>query len=120
MPPCTVSVALAVSRDRSGHPVDNREVTCRATVDGLPGKALRAPFVEAVGVVKRFGGVTALAGVDLCLYRGRVHALVGENGAGKSTLALVLAGVLRPDAGRLLLGGAPVVLASRGAAIAAG
>ncbi len=92
------------------------------TGDGKPagGRALRAPFVEAVGVVKRFGGVTALAGVDLCLYRGRVHALVGENGAGKSTLALVLAGVLRPDAGRLLLGGAPVVFASRGAAIAAG
>ncbi len=77
-------------------------------------------MLDAVGISKRFGGVTALAEVDLRLHRGRVHGLVGENGAGKSTLALVLAGVLRPDAGRLLLDGAPVVLASRGAAIAAG
>jgi general nucleoside transport system ATP-binding protein len=84
------------------------------------GTAPLAPIIEAVGVSKRFGGVTALAEVDLCVHPGRVHALVGENGAGKSTLALVLAGVLRPDTGGLLLDGAPAVLASRGAAIAAG
>jgi general nucleoside transport system ATP-binding protein len=80
----------------------------------------QAPVLEAAGVRKRFGNVTALAGVDLCMHPGRVHALVGENGAGKSTLTLILAGALRPDAGTLLLRGAPVRLTNRRAAIAAG
>jgi ABC-type uncharacterized transport system ATPase subunit len=78
------------------------------------------PVLEAVGIRKRFGSVTALAGVDLCLHASRVHALVGENGAGKSTLALILAGALRSDAGTLLLRGAPARLPNRKAAIAAG
>lgn len=86
----------------------------------LPAGGAQSPVLEAIGVSKRFGSVTALAGVDLCLYPGRVHALVGENGAGKSTLTLILAGALRPDTGRILLDGAPAVLASRGAAIASG
>ncbi|HET8657940.1 MAG TPA: ATP-binding cassette domain-containing protein [Micromonosporaceae bacterium] len=80
----------------------------------------RPAVLEAVGVGRRFGAVVALDGVDLCLRPGRVHALVGENGAGKSTLALILAGALRPDRGRILLDGAVGVLANRGAAIAAG
>jgi general nucleoside transport system ATP-binding protein len=92
--------------------------------DGPPGaprpEGRTPPVLEAVGVRKRFGSVTALAGVDLCLHPGRVHALVGENGAGKSTLTLILAGALRPDAGTLLLRGTPARLANRGAAIAAG
>jgi ABC-type sugar transport system ATPase subunit len=61
--------------------------------------------VELRGVVKRFGGTTAVGGVDLEIQAGSVHALVGENGAGKSTLAKILAGVHEPDAGELLLEG---------------
>jgi ABC-type sugar transport system ATPase subunit len=57
---------------------------------------------------KRYGGVTALAGVGLALAPGEVHALLGENGAGKSTVVKVLAGVVTPDAGQLELAGAPV------------
>src|SRR5215217_6292832 len=53
------------------------------------------------GVHKRFPGVHALKGVDLDVRAGEVHAVVGENGAGKSTLMQVLAGVYRPDAGRI-------------------
>ncbi|HZE98847.1 MAG TPA: sugar ABC transporter ATP-binding protein [Planctomycetota bacterium] len=53
------------------------------------------------GIHKRFPGVHALKGVDLEVRRGEIHALVGENGAGKSTLMQILAGVHRPDAGRI-------------------
>jgi simple sugar transport system ATP-binding protein len=70
------------------------------------------PLLEARGIVKRFGHVTALRGADLTLYRGEVMALVGDNGAGKSTLVKVLAGVHHADAGEILLDGAPVMIAS--------
>jgi ABC-type sugar transport system ATPase subunit len=63
------------------------------------------PIVEARGVVKRFPGVVALAGVDLALRPGAIHALVGENGAGKSTLIKILSGFYGPDEGDVLVGG---------------
>ncbi|WP_375399454.1 sugar ABC transporter ATP-binding protein [uncultured Amnibacterium sp.] len=66
------------------------------------------PLLSVRGIEKRFGGVHALAGVDLDIAAGRVTALVGENGAGKSTLMRILAGAERPDAGSLLLGGEPI------------
>jgi ribose transport system ATP-binding protein len=55
------------------------------------------------GIRKSFGPTQALAGVDLELAAGEVHALVGENGAGKSTLMKVLSGAEQPDAGRMTL-----------------
>jgi rhamnose transport system ATP-binding protein len=64
-----------------------------------------APVLEARGIDKRFGGVAALRGVDLDLYRGEVNALVGENGAGKSTMVKVLAGIHQPDAGTVRIDG---------------
>ena len=62
-------------------------------------------MLEAQGIRKAYGGVVALAGVDLTVLPGSVHALLGENGAGKSTLVKVLVGAVTPDAGVLRLGG---------------
>jgi len=70
------------------------------------------PIVELSGIAKHFGGVQALRGVDFRLFPGEVHALVGENGAGKSTLVKILAGIHRPDAGGVKVGGEVVELRS--------
>jgi len=67
-----------------------------------------APLIEIRGVWKRFGGIQALRDVSLLIGGGVVHGLVGENGAGKSTLGKLIAGVHRPDAGELLVGGRAV------------
>ncbi|MCY3017836.1 MAG: sugar ABC transporter ATP-binding protein [Planctomycetota bacterium] len=65
------------------------------------------PRLEMRGIKKSFGPTVALAGVDLVVAPGEVHALVGENGAGKSTLMKVLSGALTADAGQMWLDGKP-------------
>jgi simple sugar transport system ATP-binding protein len=70
------------------------------------------PILRMQGIHKTFPGVAALADVDFRLYRGEVHAVMGENGAGKSTLIKVLTGVHQADAGQILLDGAPVQFSS--------
>jgi branched-chain amino acid transport system ATP-binding protein len=63
------------------------------------------PVLSARGLVRDFRGFRAVAGVDLDVAEGSVHALVGPNGAGKTTLFNLLTGFLRPTAGRILLAG---------------
>ncbi len=79
-----------------------------------------APLLQMRGIVKSFSRVEVLHGVDLTLYAGEVHALLGENGAGKSTLMKVLSGDYAPDAGEIALDGAAIQVASPREAEAAG
>jgi ABC-type sugar transport system ATPase subunit len=71
-------------------------------------------------ISKRFVGVQALDGVTLEVAEGSCHALCGENGAGKSTLGKILAGIHRPDTGRVLVHGHEVHFDSPRDALAAG
>jgi fructose transport system ATP-binding protein len=68
----------------------------------------RVPVLEARSLVKTFGRVVGLDGVDLQLYPGEVLAIIGDNGAGKSTLIKCITGAHPADAGELLLDGEPV------------
>jgi ribose transport system ATP-binding protein len=73
-------------------------------------------LLELTAIEKRFGATRALAGIDLRVAAGEVHALIGENGAGKTTLMNILSGLTRPDAGEMRLAGQPY--APRGPAVA--
>ena len=64
--------------------------------------------LSAVGLTKRFPGVTALDRIDFHARNGEVHALMGENGAGKSTLIKVLTGVYAHDDGDMFVDGKPI------------
>ena len=63
------------------------------------------PILAMKGITKVFPGVKALSGVDFRLFKGEVHAIMGQNGAGKSTLVKVLTGVHPQDSGEILLEG---------------
>jgi fructose transport system ATP-binding protein len=72
----------------------------------------KAPVLEARGIAKTFGRVTALSDATFAAYAGEVSAIVGDNGAGKSTFIKILSGALVQDGGELLLDGKPVQLTS--------
>lgn len=78
------------------------------------------PLFRLEGLTKSFGLVRANNNISLDIHGGRIKALLGENGAGKSTLMSILAGRLRPDAGRILAQGQEVRFASPRDAIEAG
>ncbi|MEM8532190.1 MAG: sugar ABC transporter ATP-binding protein [Chloroflexota bacterium] len=63
------------------------------------------PLLSLRDITKSFGGVHALQHVQLDIYAGEVHAILGENGAGKSTLIKIITGVHQPDSGEILLNG---------------
>jgi fructose transport system ATP-binding protein len=83
-------------------------------------EVMTQPVLEARGLVKTFGHVVGLAGVDLDLHPGEVLAIIGDNGAGKSTLIKCLSGAMRPDAGEIRLESRPVSFSSTQEARAAG
>lgn len=65
-------------------------------------------FIEIKGVSKRFPGVVALDNIDLDIYEGEIHVLLGENGAGKSTLIKILTGAYQKDEGKIVINGKEV------------
>lgn len=78
------------------------------------------PVLEMRGITKRFHGFTALQNVNLTIYPGEVHALMGENGAGKSTLMKILAGAYIADEGEIYINGKPVQITDPASARQAG
>src|SRR4030088_1570720 len=62
-------------------------------------------ILEGRGLTKRFGGLVAVNGVDIAVERGEILGLIGPNGAGKSTLFRLIAGIMRPSAGRVRFDG---------------
>ena len=75
---------------------------------GATAPADGAVTVEGTGLLRRFGGIVAVSGLDLALRRGRIVGLIGPNGAGKTTAFNLMTGFLRPDAGSVRLNGAPL------------
>lgn len=80
----------------------------------------KIPYIKMNNITKRFGKVIANNNINLEVYGGEVHALLGENGAGKSTLMNMLSGVYTPDSGSILVHGKEVKFASPKDAIDSG
>ena len=73
---------------------------------------MKEPVIEMRNITKRFGDVIANENVNLSLYPGEIHALLGENGAGKSTLMNVLTGIYKPNSGDIFFHGKKVSIKS--------
>lgn len=73
---------------------------------------MKEPILEMRGITKTFGSVAANKDIDLTLYPGEIHALLGENGAGKSTLMNILNGIYKPNGGEILYKGKEISIRS--------
>lgn len=82
------------------------------SIDENTGNGTGQPLLQARGLSKTYGHVEALRSVDIDLYAGQIHAIVGDNGVGKSTLLRMLAGAMAPDVGEIRLDGEPITLES--------
>ena len=73
--------------------------------DNLNAPGGRIEAVKMQNIVKKFGDFTANDGINLTVYKGEVHAILGENGAGKSTLMNILYGLYHPTSGKIFING---------------
>jgi fructose transport system ATP-binding protein len=76
--------------------------------EAKPNGGKPTPALEARGLVKRYGHVTAMEGADFEILPGEIMAVIGDNGAGKSTLIKALSGAVIPDEGEMFLDGQPI------------
>ena len=75
-------------------------------MDGVgPGEDATPDMLQMTGIVKRYGDFAAVNGLDLTVPRGEIFGFLGPNGAGKTTTIRMLAGVLEPTEGRIVIGG---------------
>jgi len=86
----------------------------------LPTTEAPRPLLEARGLVRRFGGLTAVGGVDLSIAEGELVSVIGPNGAGKTTAFNLISGLDRPDEGSIRFGGIDITGRSPEAVHAAG
>src|SRR6185437_3206607 len=86
----------------------------RRPADPPAARMSATPILQARGLVKRYGHVTALDGAELELFEGEILAIIGDNGAGKSTLIKALSGAVQPDEGEVRLDGKPAHFRSPG------
>ncbi|PSJ64294.1 sugar ABC transporter ATP-binding protein [Kumtagia ephedrae] len=96
------------------------EQRCEPADAPPPPRAGAAELVRVEGISKSFPGVRALNDVSLTIRPGEVHALTGENGSGKSTLSRIIAGMMKPDEGRIFVDGRECTIDSPAAALGMG
>ena len=85
--------------------------TSPADRDAATTASQTTPVLETQNLVKSFGSLVAVDGVDLVVEEGEVHSIIGPNGAGKTTLFNTIAGTLAPDSGRILFRGDDITMA---------
>lgn len=97
----------SVETGEDGEQVSSTDMAALRRIDDEESstKEIGEPVLTARGLIKRFGGVKAVAGVNLTLHAGEVLAVIGPNGAGKSTLVNLLSGNLVPTSGDVQIGG---------------
>lgn len=86
----------------------------------IPSPEAPRPLLEARGLVRRFGGLTAVAGIDLSIAEGELVSVIGPNGAGKTTAFNLISGLDRPDEGSIRFDGTDITGKSPEALAAAG
>ncbi|MFW6773961.1 ABC transporter ATP-binding protein [Nocardioides sp. CPCC 205120] len=80
-------------------------MTSTVPVGGATAAATTEPSLETRGLTKSFGGVRAVDGADVTFHRGKINALIGPNGSGKTTFFNCVTGMIKPDSGKVTLGG---------------